>query len=127
MPLPSEKKLLKLARSEKSMIREVELYCDDQPWVFARTLIPVSSLSGGARRLAHLGDKPLGAVLFADPTTERELVQIAKLLPRHPLFGAATDHLKEQPDELWGRRTLFQFARKPILVNEIFLPAVARI
>lgn len=106
------------------MIREVELYCGDEPWVFARTLIPASSLTGGARRLARLGDRPLGAVLFADPTTQRRLVQMAKLLPRHPLFGAATDHLSERPTELWGRRTIFRYAGKPILVNEIFLPAV---
>ena len=27
-------------------------------------------------------------------------------------------------DDLWGRRTLFRYAGKPLLVNEIFLPAI---
>ena len=123
-PLASERRLLGMRRSETALIREVELLCDERPWVFARTLIPASSLSGGARRLAYLGERPLGAVLFADPTTRRGPVQLARLLPRHPMFAAAMDHMQDAPEELWGRRTLFHYAGKPILVNEIFLPGI---
>ena len=124
-PLISESRLLGTRRAETAMIREVELFCDTQPLVFARTLIPATSMRGGAKRLAQLGNKPLGAVLFADPTTLRTRVQIARIGPRYPLYAAATDHLEHKPNELWGRRTLFLYAGKPILVNEIFLPGVA--
>lgn len=122
--LTSERRLLEMRQAESAMVREVELLCSETPWVFARTLIPATSLSGGARRLAYLGDKPLGAVLFADPRTRRKRIQIARILPRHPLFSAAADHLDDKPEELWGRRTLFLFSAKPILVNEIFLPSI---
>lgn len=123
-PLQSESQLLGMSRAETALIREVELRCDEVPWVFARTLIPATSLSGRARRLAYLGNKPLGALLFSEPRTERGLTQVARLLPRHPLYAAAVDHLDEKPHDLWGRRTLYRYFSKPILVNEIFLPDI---
>ncbi len=121
-PLNTEQQLLNSRRGETAMIREVELMCDDEPLVFARTVIPATSMTGGARRLSQLGNKPLGAVLFADPATRRTQVQVACISPRYPLFAAATDHLEQKPSEVWARRTLFLYAHKPILVNEIFLP-----
>ncbi len=123
-PLYSESRLLRMRRGETALVREVELLCAETPWVFARTLIPASSLRGPARRLADLGERPLGAVLFADPSMRRGATQIARLQPRHPLFAAATGSLEDQPAELWGRRTLFYLSGKPLLVNEIFLPAI---
>ena len=92
--------------------------------MFARTLIPASSFTGKARRLAYLGNKPLGALLFADPSTERDNMQFARLLPGHKLHTNACEDLSVQPSELWGRRTLFYYAHRPLLVNEIFLPDI---
>lgn len=123
-PLPGEAHLLGSAGGAIALVREVRLHCDDRAWVYARTLIPATSLNGRARRLAYLGNRPLGAVLFADPATRRRRIQIARLHPRHALFAPAVAHLDSQPDELWGRRTLFEYAGKPILVNEFFLPDI---
>lgn len=120
----SERELLELGPRSACLVREVELLCDGVPQVFARTLMPVRSLTGGARRLSLLRDRPLGAVLFADPHTRRERVQIACFRPRHSLYQVATGHLETAPVEVWGRRTLFRYAGKPILVNELFLPAL---
>jgi chorismate--pyruvate lyase len=122
--LPSERTLLGTAPGRLSLVREVELRCGGTPWVFARTLIPVTSLRGAARRLARLRDRPLGAVLFADPHTRRLGVQVARLGARHVLYRAACAHLAQRPEAIWGRRTLFSYAGKPLLVNEIFLPEI---
>jgi chorismate--pyruvate lyase len=107
-----------------ALVRDVELRCDAVPWVFARTLIPISSLKGAAQRLTQLGEKPLGAVLFSEPGVNRGATQIARLLPAQPLFEAACNHLPKKPDHLWGRRTLFYLQKKPLLVNEVFLPSL---
>jgi chorismate--pyruvate lyase len=122
--LSSETRLLQLGLREACLVREVELLCDDQPQVFARTLMPVSSLRGRARQLSHLRNKPLGKVLFANPHTRRKEVQIARIQPQHRLYRSAVSHLDALPDELWGRRTLFLYVGHPILVNEIFLPTL---
>lgn len=125
-PLYSEVTLLGMRQGEIAIVREVELLCDGVPWVFARTLIPASSLSGPAKRLAHLGEKPLGAVLFSDKRAKRGITQVARLLPRHRLFVTAVAQLAEPPTEIWGRRSLFHFSSKPLLVNEIFLPDLVK-
>ncbi|TVT51558.1 MAG: chorismate lyase [Sedimenticola thiotaurini] len=122
-PLYSEARLLGMRRGGIAIIREVELICDGVPWVFARTLIPVRSLTGATRRLSLLGERPLGEVLFADPTMQRGVTQMARLLPGHSLFITATQHLSPTK-VIWGRRTLFHLAKKPLLVNEIFLPDI---
>lgn len=123
-PLNSESRILGMRRGMVALVRDVELRCNDCPWVFARTLIPVSSLKGAAQRLTQLGEKPLGAVLFSDPRVIRGATQVACLLPGQPLYQTACNHLAEKPDRLWGRRTLFYVEKRPLLVNEIFLPTL---
>jgi len=125
-PFYSERSLLGMRQGEIAIVREVELLCGEHPWVFARTLIPASSLSGPARRLAHLGNRPLGEVLFSDQRTRRGVTQVARLLPRHRLFLAAVGELQERPAAIWGRRSLFSLSSKPLLVNEIFLPGIPK-
>ncbi len=122
--LYSEGMLLGMRRGENAIIREVELLIDGVPWVFARTVIPASSLRGPAKRLTMLGTKPLGEVLFAEPHTERVVMEIASLHSRHNLFNKAIRSLDVQPERLWGRRTLFNLAGSPLLVNELFLPTL---
>ncbi|MGD2083665.1 MAG: chorismate lyase [Chromatiales bacterium] len=123
-PSPGESRLLQMRRAETAILRAVELRCDADPWVYARTVIPARSLRGSVRRLARLGSRPLGGVLFADPGVRRGLTQVARLLPGHSLFRAAAASLRQSPEELWGRRTLFYLCGRGLLVNEIYLPRV---
>lgn len=121
-PLPSEARVLRSRHGMVMLVREVELLCHGQPWVFARTLIPATSLHGPARRLARLRERPLGQVLFSDPRVRRGATEFARLAPGHPLFAVAVSGLAQSPPEIWGRRTLFFLANRPLLVNELFLP-----
>ena len=123
-PRFSEARLLAQPPGRLAMIREVDLLCHGVPVVFARTVIPASSLMGRSRSLAGLGDRPLGAMLFRDPTTRRERVQYARIRPHQALFASATQNLCQPARELQARRTLFCFRGKPLLVNEIFLPGL---
>ncbi len=120
-PFDSERRLLDMRRDSLALVREVELICLGTPWVFARTLIPVESLSGPTRRLTKLGTRPLGELLFADPHMRRGITQIARLRPGHRLYARATGGRGDER-VIWGRRTLFHLSGKPLLVNEIFLP-----
>ena len=122
IPLATELDTLGMVPGTSAWIRQVELLCGTVPWVFARTLIPASSLEGDARRLADLGNRPLGEVLFSDPKARRGQVEVAKLLPHHALYPYALVHVASDPGHLWGRRTLYYLEERPLLVNEIFLP-----
>lgn len=121
-----EANLLQTRHDRLSVIREVELRCDQSAWVFARTIMPTSSLQGPARRLTMLGNRPLGAILFADPKVKRGQTQYARLNPGQVLYESAVSCIKQRPECLWGRRTVFRLADKPLLVNEIFLPAILK-
>lgn len=123
-PLESERQALSMPFGEQALVREVELWCDELPLVFARTLIPVSSMKGRVRQLTVLGNKPLGAVLFSDRSTRRELFEVAELKQQHALFKRASHSLDQPVMRLWGRRTRFRYAGQPLLVHEIFLPTL---
>ncbi|CAK0750640.1 putative chorismate pyruvate-lyase [Gammaproteobacteria bacterium] len=115
---------LGMNRHGRVWLREVQLLCDDQPWIYAHTVIPITTLTGPARRLLRLGNRPLGAVLFADPKTIRGKVEIVRLQPHHRLYQRATHFTAVMPDILWGRRSLFWVGNRPLLVIEVFLPAL---
>ena len=122
--LPSEARLLGEGKPMAMLVREVRLNCDRRTWVFARTLMPLSELRGALMALTQLGRRPLGEVLFSDPTTHRLRIEVAGIKPRHHLFARATAHLRRPPESLWGRRTLFSYRGNLILVNELFLPDI---
>ncbi len=123
-PQLNEAQALGIRPHERCFIREVHLMCDDRPRVFARTVIPVSTLTGNRRRLSRLGKKSLGAVLFADPSMQRSYIEVARLETGQALFEAAVAPLSEKPSEIWGRRSAFFLGGKPLLVSEIFLPEI---
>ncbi len=110
-------------RQGRVWLREVLLLCDETPWVYARTVIPTTTLAGPARRLLRLGSRPLGAVLFADPTVVRGEVELARLQPQHRLYRRAARPTSVMPAILWARRSLFWVGSRPLLVAEVFLPS----
>jgi chorismate--pyruvate lyase len=121
-PLRDERVALRMRDHEHALVRMVYLLCDGQPWVFARTVIPLRTLGGAQRRLARLGSKPLGEMLFADRSMRRSAVEVARLLPGDKLFGLIATG--GAVGSLWGRRSVFYLQNKPLLVSEIFLPAI---
>ena len=124
MAIPSndEVQRLKLKHRHYALIREVLLYCGDTPVIFARTVIPVKTLTGPQRQLAHLGNRPLGEFLFAQPALQRDAMEVTALTNGHQLYDSAVQNLHKRPDQLWARRSIFRLRHKPLLVAEVFLP-----
>ena len=125
-PRLDEARVLGMRQAAVGWVREVQLLCGGEPQVFARTIVPRKTLSGARRQLAHLGDRPLGAYLFADPSLQRSAVELACICPGQAMFAEATEGLQRRPLFIWGRRSVFRIGGKPLLVTEVFLPAVAR-
>ena len=123
-PYPGERLVLGMRRGDVALLREVHLLCGDQVLVYARTLIPRSTLRGRCRRLARLGTRPLGEVLFADPTMRRDGLEVAALTRGSALYRLALRGLNVHPHAIWGRRSVFRVEGMPLLVNEIFLPGI---
>ena len=118
-PQRGEAKALHRPAHELTLVRQVLLCCGEQPWVYARTVIPLPSLQGGLQALTRLGNRPLGELLFADPSMQRSPIEVA------PLRGLLPAPLSRQDSAgSWGRRSVFTLWGRPLLVSEFFLPAL---
>ena len=116
----SERRRLGLKDRDYAFVRAVSLRCKGETWVLARSVIPSSTLKGKNRFLLSLGNKPLGAALFKDPSLERTLFEIAPMAARTlPALGLGQVSTKQAA---WARRSVFCLHGKPLLVTEVFLP-----
>jgi chorismate--pyruvate lyase len=144
-PALGEADLMHIARRQTALIREVLLIGNQQPVVFAHSVLPRASLRGAWHGLGKLGNKPLGATLFANPKVKRTALQYKKLSAYSPIsmrvsrmnnqlqlvYSAGTtlavaEHLKTSPKALWARRSIFSLGCAKILVTEVFLPQLLK-
>lgn len=86
-------------------LREIILYGDGSPWLWARTIIPQQTLTEDDRTLMTLNKTPLGHYLFRSGRLSRDYLEIA------------------QCGNLWGRRSRLRLSGKPLLLTEVFLPS----
>ncbi|MGB1199303.1 MAG: chorismate--pyruvate lyase family protein [Thalassotalea sp.] len=107
---------------EQVLVREVLLWCDNAPQVFARSLIPLRSLAGDTSQLANLGEKSLGQVLFNDPNLVRKDIEVAYFIQNSTVHQLAESYQLALQNKLWGRRSIFVLNDKPLMVAEVFLP-----
>ncbi len=112
---------MSLKNVRSALVRQVLLCCDNRPLVYARTVIPSTTVQGAQRRYANMGSRPLGAMLFADRTMRREQVQVAMLPAAHDVY-----QYTNIDEPVWGRRSVFRVAGKPLLVSEYFLPELIK-
>tara|TARA_Y100000746_G_scaffold220088_1_gene218239 strand:+ start:925 stop:1410 length:486 start_codon:yes stop_codon:yes gene_type:complete len=106
----------KVKKSDKSFldnidgeirIREVLLFADENPKVFARSLIPEKTIKNGLKKLGELNKKPLGDILF-----ERDIFKKDEIV-----FSVFSDDKKKY----WGRKIKYYVKKYPLSVMEIFL------
>ena len=106
-PFLHEQQALGTSKPQLSLIREVELYCNDQPVVFARSIIPRKATAGKGRILTNLGSKPLGHLLFKKARVRKRKREVAPISFNNK--------------KLWARRTPYVFLGEEILITEFFL------
>ena len=92
------------AASERVWLREVMLFGDGVPWVFAQTLLPESGARGAAAGLTELGDEPIGPWLFARRTRRQSL------------------QWRRDEGGLYARRSMLLLEGSPLQISELFLP-----
>ena len=121
-PIVDEAALLYLPAHKTALIREVLLFGDNQPVVFAHSVLPRTSLRSSWNGLGSLGNKPLGATLFANPKVKRTPLEYKKLSRHHPISMRVAERTQTSPKSLWARRSVFSLNCARILVTEVFLP-----
>lgn len=91
-----------LPADDRYWIREIFLFGDTIPWIWARTVVPAKTLDGPLAEVASLGKIPLGRYLFGHAEPERDYIHVSL------------------DDGLWGRRSRFRLSGSPLLLTEIF-------
>jgi chorismate--pyruvate lyase len=119
VPNASEAAALKITINTPVFIRQVILCGKGKPWVFARSVLPLSTLTGRLASLRELDSQPLGALLFNDPSMTRAPVEASY---SYASALAVPDTVCDGDVFLWGRRSVFCLDQKPLLVSEMFLP-----
>ncbi|MBL8447233.1 MAG: chorismate lyase [Zoogloeaceae bacterium] len=123
-PHCDEAAVLGLAPGVMAWQREVVLLADDVPVVYARSLMSRDHLRGPWNRFTGLGNRPLGAALFADPRILRQPLRVARLDHRDPRYRRAAAVSPGAGSGLWARRSRFELDGRALLVCEVFLPAI---
>jgi len=129
-PTADEALALGLPCQARAWVREVALSCDGQIVVFAHTVLPHRPRGPLSLWLARLGNRSLGALLFAHPGFERGTMKFKRLDRRQALFTPALAALQladGATSALWARRSQFDFAGQSVLVTEVFSPRVLRL
>ncbi len=118
-PKIEESACLALPAEQYALIREVALLCKGEPWVYARSILPLKSLTGPLRFLHKLKDDSLGAHLFKHPSLIRYGLEITQT----SLTCFLESEINALPSSsLSARRSVFSIHKKEILVAEVFLP-----
>ena len=122
-----ECELLNLS-SNTVYVREIVMYADGQPWLYARSVFPQQVLDLTDKSLKELGDQPLGRLFFhsesdiSGKTNPRQSIEIGYVSADHELLnGESFPETAEQA--LYARRSTFNYHDMPALVQEVFLPA----
>ncbi len=108
------------------LFREVEMRCHTQVCVFAQTVMPDSTLCVHPW-LAELGDSSLGETLSDLAGVERRPYEYAWLAEGDALAQRALKDAEVKPSGLWARRSRIELRGAPLLVHEVFMPAMGSV
>ena len=116
---PEERNMLDIPPRQMALVREIKMGKGEQNWMFARTVVPLQTLNGVARRISMLNEAPIGKILFGRHGALRTSMDVT-LSDHLPLSLFELDIEVSQP--LWQRRSIFEFDSGPLMVSEVFLP-----
>ncbi len=92
---------------EKNNIREVILFSDEEPLIYAKSIIPLETIRLGLGILGNLKENPLGDILFSNPEIKKKYMLYAKFQSNKEIF--------------YGRKGIYTVKGYPFSVCEIFL------
>ena len=96
-----------ISNYRENNIREVLLYSDEEPLIYAKSIIPLETIRLGLDILGNLKENPLGDILFSNPEIKKEYMLFSKFESNKKIF--------------YGRKGIYTVKGFPFSVCEIFL------
>jgi chorismate--pyruvate lyase len=123
-----EERELGLRRGQYAYVREVVLYCNGQPVVFAHSVVPLRNLRGPWNSVTRLGSRPLGEALFTNHLIRRLPLSYRTLHQQHKLYRQTARAVAlDDKAILLARRSRFSLKGRALMVTEVFLPAILNV
>ena len=92
---------------KENNIREVVLFSDEEPFIYAKSILPLETIRLGLGALGNLKENPLGDILFSNPEIKKKYMLFAKFESNKRIF--------------YGRKGIYTVKDYPFSVCEIFL------
>ena len=105
-----------LPDTHNGQLREVILWCDNKPCVYAQSWLPQHTINT-LRPLADLGERPLGDYIFQQAGLTRGTIEAVELDVAASALAAFAP-----AERCFARRSVFRLNNLPLLVAEVFLP-----
>ena len=106
--ISKEEELFLNSVSKTFRVRRVILLGNNTPVVYAKSVIPSSTIENGLSSLGKIGNAPLGDILFTPGVfTKLEMV--------------CASFLSKEKNVYWGRKIKYSVNSEPISVMEVFL------
>lgn len=105
--------------AQPAWLRDTRWQFSLDTWLYAHVVIPKQTLEKDNECLKHLGTNSLGDTIFKDPHAKRHRIEVAPI--------ETTEYLNYFPENLrgnWVRRSILYFHQSPILIVEVFMPAL---
>lgn len=97
------------------------------PLIFAHSVVSHPHTSGPWRTVLGLGSRPLAELLFADRSVVRQPLHYRAVTAADPLGQRILQALPQSRFPMWARRSAFYKYGAPLLVTEVFLPAILKL
>lgn len=104
-------------------VREVVLASSRHKLIVARTVFNSKSLRL-SRKMMQLGSQPLGQLLFANGNPAWLAREYARVGPAAAIYPLVRKAGCQPSGKFWARRSLYLLDGQPLLVTEVFLPAM---
>ena len=96
-----------ISNYRENNIREVLLYSDEEPLIYAKSVIPLETIRLGLDVLGNLKENPLGDILFSNPEIKKEYMLFSKFESNKKIY--------------YGRKGIYTVKGFPFSVCEVFL------
>ena len=96
-----------ISNYKENNIREVVLFSDEEPFIYAKSILPLETIRLGLGALGNLKENPLGDILFSNPEIKKKYMLFAKFESNKRIF--------------YGRKGIYTVKGYPFSVCEIFL------
>ena len=96
-----------ISNYKENNIREVVLCSNEEPLIYAKSIIPLETIRLGLGVLGNLKENPLGDILFSNPEIKKKFLLFAKFESNKKIF--------------YGRKGIYTVKGYPFSVCEIFL------